>query len=259
MIITQDYAAFDPQVYLQEYYATLVPENIELLHFLTDTFRSIQPHGCVLDFGCGPTLFTSLVAAGYPCEIHVSDWTPANRGAIVDWIENAPTAFDWSATTRAVLEMEGHAATPDQIRQREAAARQQITRVMPCDALSPTPLGPAAQQYDLIVSSMCLEAAASDLDQWRECVRHLASLVKPGGTLLLIVVKRARSYSVGEAIFPVVPITEDDLHDALVAAGFFADSISTAWTPADHPIHPYDGMLFTSATRRRSVYEASAW
>lgn len=249
MTVAQDYAAFDPKTYLQEYYATLFPENIDLLRFLTDSFRAIQPHGRVLDFGCGPTLFTSLIAAAYPCEIHVSDWNAANRAEITEWLEQTPTAFDWRPTIRTILEFEGQTATLDQIATREAAARQQISRVLPCDALSATPLGTGAQQYDLVVSSMCLEAAASDTEEWRQCVRNLATLIKPGGALLLIAVKRARSYSVGDAVFGVVPISETDLHTALNATGFLGDSISIEWTPADHPVHPYDGLLFTSATK----------
>ena len=249
MDVTTNYALFDPRVYLNEYYATLFPENLDLLHFLVRTFRDLPPGGRVLDFGSGPTIYTAIVAAPYAGEIHLSDVSEANRNELVTWLHDDPTAFDWRATIRAVLELEGSAATSEQIAERADMIRQRVTEVLHCDARAHLPLGAANRRYDVVVSNMCLEAAADDLDEWRQCVHNLASLVKPGGILILTTVKRCHAYAVGNTVFQVLDIDEDDLRAALNVAGFVPDTIRCDWAYADHPVHPYEGLIFTVAAQ----------
>jgi SAM-dependent methyltransferase len=249
MITTADYLLFEPNAYLQDYYVAIPSENIAMLRFLVKTFQTAPPHQRVLDFGSGPTLFAEIVAAGSAREIHIGEYLPANRAEIQRWLDQAPTRFDWSHYVEAVLRLEGGQGSPSTIQQREAITRQRVTRIMPCDARSPQPLHPVDEHYDILVSNLCLEAAARDLADWHCCIQNIASLVKPGGQVMLSAVKGATSYSVGTQIFPVVSIHETDICHALKAANFLPETIHIEWTPADHPIHPYQGMVFATAIK----------
>jgi nicotinamide N-methyltransferase len=252
MEITKDYTTFDPHTYLQEYYAEVVPENRELLRFLVAAFRDVPSHSLMLDFGSGPTLYSSIVASSRVQEIHFCDYSEANLEEVRNWLRADLTAFGWRAYTHAVLELESQLTASEHLENRELETRSRVKRVFRCDATSPTPIGHDASHYDVLVSNLCLEAAADSLQQWQQCMLNVTSLIKPGGKLILTAVKGATSYSVGNVIFPVVSIVEQDIRDVLLLAGFAENSIQFDWTHADHPVHPYQGLMFVTATRSRS-------
>ncbi len=249
MATTHDYTTFDPKTYLYEYYSTLAPENIALLRFLVNSFKDVAPHCLTLDFGGGPTLYTALVAAGKVHNIHHSDYLQANRDEIQTWLDGDANAFDWREAVSAVLELEEKDSTLHSIAAREKAIRQRVKCVLPCDATQATPIAGMEQTYDVLVSNLCLEAVAKDLEQWRQYLRNVTSLLKPGGRLIMAAVRGGRAYSVGKVVFHVLPIYEEDFMSALPDAGFDKESVCIEWAPADHPVHPYDGLLFVTATK----------
>jgi SAM-dependent methyltransferase len=247
--LAHDYAAFNPRAYLREYYDPLPPESIAHVRWLVDTFRHLRARGVVLDFGSGPTLYTAIVAAAHQHTIHLSDYLAANRAEIHAWLNDDPNAFDWRATIGTTLELEGHAATPDAIARRAAAVRHQVTQVLHGDAHATVPVAGARARYDVVVTNLCLEAAARTFRQWQQCVQHVASLVKPGGHMLLTAVQQATTYAVGDLVFPVVSLTEHDITQTLGDAGFVPASMQVAWIAADHPVHPYNGCVCVVAAK----------
>lgn len=244
-----DYQAFEPRAYLQDYYSSFPQESIDLLQFLVDAFQDLPPHSLTLDFGSGPTLYTAIVAAAQAHEIHVSDYLAANRVEIQHWLDEDPAAFDWQEVIRVVLTMEGREPNAVTIAEREAAIRQCVTHILPCNARDAQPIAGLYEHYDVLVANFCLEAAADDYEQWRMCMRNVAGLIKPGGHMIIAAVKAATTYAVGDAVFPVVYLTEADFVQALMDVGCASASINTKWVPADHPIHPYGGCLFVTARK----------
>jgi hypothetical protein len=246
---TTDYAAFEPKAYLAEYYSTIPPENLYMVDFLVRAFRTVPNARRVLDFGGGPTLFSELIAAPHAEELHFGEYSAANRAEVKAWLAQSPGAFDWQHYTHQILVLQGEAPTADNIAMREALVRRRLTRVMPCNAILIPPIQQVAGGYDVVVTNLCLEAAARDLEEWYQCIRNLAMLLEPGGRFFLSGVQKASSYSVGHSVFPVISVNENDLRTALLDAGFAPESIQTEWTPADHPVHSYAGMIFAQATK----------
>lgn len=244
----RDYTAFNPGVYLQEYYASIPAENLELLRFLVHAFKDVKSGSLVLDFGGGPTLYTVIPAAAQVERIHFSDYLKANRDEVKKWLHQEVDAFDWDKTIQAVLELEGKDSSLPAVAHREAEIRKRVERVLACDATSLHPLGRIKEKYDVIVSNLCLEAAAQDYPQWRQCIRNVTSLLKPQGRLIMTTVKAGYAYPVGSTLFPVVNLREEDVMDALVEVGFKPQNIHITWTPADHPVYRYDGLMFITAS-----------
>lgn len=246
---THPYDHFNPRAYLEEYYATVPPENLELLRFLTGAFADLPSGALALDFGAGPTVFSAIAGAHRVREMHLCEFLPANRHEVSRWLAADPDAFDWGETVRAALRLDGLPDTPDLVREREAIIRQRVTAVMPCDLLRDFPLDdPAARErYDVVVSNLCAEAAAPNHEVWRACVARIASLVRPGGRLVMSAVRQSKAYSVGDSVFHVLPIDTDDLRGALAAAGL--TDITLSVTDADHPVHSYDGLMFATAQK----------
>jgi hypothetical protein len=148
-----------------------------------------------------------------------------------------------------VLELENADLTEDAIMQREAEIRHKVTQILPCDVLMQPPLETFTQPYDVIVSNLCLEAAAHDLDQYQWCMSNLASLLKPGGQLIMVASKGTKAYGVGEKAFPVLYILEEDVRQALISAGFVPDLIQIDLIAADHPVHTYQGLMCITARK----------
>lgn len=246
---TSDYSTFHPAAYLREYYATVSPENVALLRFLVAALRSAPPDSRILDFGCGPTLYASLAAVERAREIHIADYFSANLDAIQGWLQGREERFDWSAFTRAILELEGKAASASVIAAREALVRQRVTRVMSCDAHQPHPLGADTSLYDVVMTNFCAEAAARNYDEWRACMSHIISLLRPSGRLLVSAVTGADSYTVGATEFLAVRLFPLDLRTMLLEEGFLPASLVMDRVPADGPERRYEGLMFATAIK----------
>lgn len=214
-----------------------------------DSFKDVPAYSQVLDFGGGPTLYNLIAAAGRADHLHFSDYLDTNRWEVQKWLNEESGAFDWGETICAVLELEGGDSSEQGVAERGAAIRQKVECILACDAHLEAPLGQIDWQYDVLVTSLCIEAAARTYDEWRQCIRKVMSLLKPGGRLIMTAVKDATAYSVGNQVFPVVRILEADIINALVDVGFVEESIAIDWVPATHPVHPYEGLMFISALK----------
>jgi SAM-dependent methyltransferase len=259
--LTTDYNAFDPRVYLNEYYSTVPEESLALLEFLVTAFQQVPLGSRTLDFGGGPTLYTEVAAAARTQEIHYSDYLAANRAEMQQWLAADADAFDWSETIRVVLELEDRLQqppfsgfqlrqpiTPAEISTREARIRQSVTRILHCDATLPLPIA-EAEPYDVLVTNLCIEAAARDVSHWQECLAQVLSLLKPGGHLIMSTVIGGTAYPVGGHVFPVVSLQSNEVRTRLIELGFPAEAMQTVFQPATHPVHPYEGLLFTHAVK----------
>jgi hypothetical protein len=249
MSVTCDYAVFDVCAYLSEYYANVGPENRALLRFLVSAFRDVPPESLMLDFGGGPTVYCAIAAGDKVREIHFADYAEANLEQVQSWLAQDPMAFDWHAFTREILALEGSDVSFASVVAREELVRRRVTRLMRCDALAPCPIGQIDRQYDVLTTNFCAEAAANDRVQWRQCMHNVASLLRPGGKLMLSAVKGANSYAVGNTTFFAVNIWEDDLVRMLAETGFVQEGIVMESVPADRPDRHYQGLMFVSAVK----------
>jgi nicotinamide N-methyltransferase len=252
MNITNDYTAFSVHSYLREYYADVGPENLALLQFLVDALGNVAENGIMLDFGGGPTAYSLIAAAPKMREIHFSDYSEPNREEVIRWLNKDCHAYDWHMFTQTILELEGNNPSPSSVRMREEMARERVTRVMHCDAHSPCPIDGVGLGYDVLTTHFCVEAAANDRAQWRQCMRNIAALLKPGGKLILSAVKGADSYAVGDTAFFAVNIVESDLVHVLQENGFAERDITIRSVPADRPDRQYQGLMFAAATKARN-------
>ncbi len=249
-ITPNNYNDFDPRRYLEEYYATVVPENRELLRFLVESFESLPPDLDVLDFGGGPCLYTALTAARTAGTIIHAEYLTGNRHEVDSWQRAVPAAFDWSETIHAILELERIEPTTAAVAARVARSRTAIMSVIACDAHADPPLA-APHLFDVLVTNLCLEAVAVNILEWRAILKRVVGLIKPGGTLLMTMVNSGYAYPVGDTLFGVLTLCEDDFRAAARDAGLDEASIHVRLTPADHPVHRYDGLLFIRATTSR--------
>ena len=91
---------FNPQNFLQAYYGVANLSSIHLFKLKqVHEFYQSYPSSAklkILDIGSGPAIANMISAAPYAAEIVLSEYTEANRSALLQWLNNDPGAFDWT-------------------------------------------------------------------------------------------------------------------------------------------------------------------
>jgi hypothetical protein len=213
---------WNPAVYNREYYSEITLDGRYLMEWVVQSVGVAPPVDVALEFGSGPTVLHLFPLAAKAKEIHVAEYLPANRQEVERWIRNEPGTHDWRQFTLEFLRMEGNPnPTDEEAQAREDEVRRRITRVMHGDAGITDPLGPDMRgYYPLVISLCCADSATNDKGTWRLFMENIASLVKPGGMLVLSACGEHSFYCVGERCFPGANISGRDMLDCLTELGF---------------------------------------
>ena len=185
----QDYHdKFNPQDYLQMNYSAdnLGPFRLfglKQVHEFYQSYPSTEAKLKILDIGSGPTIAYTISAAPYAAEIVLSEYTEANRAALLQWLNNDPDAFDWTHTFKhVVVDLEGKGE--EEVPVRAELVRKVIKAVVPCDANSDPPIPPQyVDQYDIVTDFLCLASACATKEDYVAALVRLHALLKPGGKL----------------------------------------------------------------------------
>ena len=239
----EPYTHFNPQEYLEEYYAQLSEENAFLLDFYHETYDRLPVGLSVLELGGGPTIYQLLSASRRAREIVFTDFLEVNRRVVERWLEAAPGVFDWSQYIQKVAGLEKD-LDADAV---AARLRACIRRVGPCDLTRENPLEPDVQtDFDIVSSAFCLEAVTQDPEDFKSFLRRIRALLKPGGSLVAVLVRDSDAYKVGRHFFPACPLNEATLAAALQGNGYRHVRIQTV---ATNYLHGYTGIMAVIAEK----------
>jgi 2-polyprenyl-3-methyl-5-hydroxy-6-metoxy-1,4-benzoquinol methylase len=226
MAATRKYLeTFDAASYLKQYFQFEDPDTARrtkhTLRFYHNAFQTLPTGVRVLDYGAGPVLMSTISAATKASEIVLADFVENNRTALWQWLDNVPEAFDWSPHFGYVVkELEGK--TQEEVKDREKQVRNLVKAVVHCDITQDLPIQRGYdQQYDVVISSLVMEAVSKNHHEYRSNIARLGNLVKPGGTVLYYGVEnRAGYYSFKGKTFPNVHVTADFAVSAFENVGF---------------------------------------
>jgi hypothetical protein len=213
---------WNPADYNKEYYSEITLDGRYLMEWVVESVAASPPVDVALEFGSGPTVLHLFPLVAKANEIHVAEYLPVNREEVQRWVRNDPGTHNWRQFTTEFLHMEGNTEPTDaEAQAREDEVRRRITQVMPGDAGLDDPLGPEKRgYYSLVTSLCCADSATNDKGTWRLFMRNIASLVKPGGMLVLSACGEHSFYCVGERCFPGANISGQDMLECLVELGF---------------------------------------
>ncbi|XP_040070666.1 nicotinamide N-methyltransferase-like [Ixodes scapularis] len=203
------------------------------LHFIfnspmSDSWRTL------LDVGCGPTVANVFPATRRKIRsIVFSDLVPRNREEVEKWIQGASDAMDWSFMSEPLAILEGCKDVKNGARDIEERTRAAAKKVIPCDVLDPNVLPEEHKEaFDIVLSSLCLEAASRDETTYRAVTRNVSSLIRQGGHLILCGIAGSIEYTVGDATFPDLGLTKAMVENALSGSGLRVKH----WSSLDKPI-----------------------
>ncbi len=102
--------------------------------------------------------------------------------------------------------------------------RSSIKDVVSCNILQDDPLSPHSftSKFDVITTSLCLEAACHTKQQYTDGLKKLAAYLVQDGVLLIAGMLNQNVYDVGSETFYSLHLNKDDIDEALGAAGFSA-------------------------------------
>ncbi|CAF3465506.1 unnamed protein product [Rotaria sp. Silwood2] len=216
--------------------------------------KSRLGHDRALEFGAGPSLLASFVLAQQVKSIRFSDYTPSNLAAVADWIKEDPGAHDWSDLFNHILqEYQRQANCGSQSVKRSDWEKQlrealKLGGLSTCDvnAVDCPVLGGEPNQYDIVLSSMCLEVACVTHHLFKATVKRLYALLKADGLLILIHGRNQTYHILNDRRFFVLPVNEITVSEALQEAGFVDIHIESRDQEAD-AVADGDGIMVINA------------
>lgn len=244
---TIDYVAnFDPEWYLSTYYNSIEGEEEEgdfctFMHeFFHNSFlkRNISSEN-LLDIGTGPNISTILTSSRYISKIDLSDFTPANLEILNDWKKGKRELV----IEIMKYEMEKHGDTRN-MKTRCEELRNKVCNIFRVDVNDPELfIGACPEQdskYDMISSTLCLEAATQSKVQYLAAVKNISKKLKSGGYFLIAGVLEQNFYRVGNYKFSCAYLTKDDIQEIFIKCNYdilemksFNESQSAAKEPHD--------------------------
>jgi hypothetical protein len=238
-----------PKDYLRTYYSELESDEVETIKFFVDAMKKVDSTGPVLFFGTGPTLHHVFLTAPKAAEIHLVDYLPENLQEIKKWVDKEEDAHDWSPFVKYTLQCEGNSSPTDEdINEREEMVRRKITKFMTADAGQTDPLSTEQREsYGLVLSPYCADSATGDKKVWKEYMRNITSLVKPGGTFITAALRDCSSYEVGEKEFPCANVNEKDMKGVLGMLDFSSRNTNIEYRELEG--HGYTGIVLAHALK----------
>ncbi|KAK3593396.1 hypothetical protein CHS0354_021971 [Potamilus streckersoni] len=216
--------SFDPEIYFDNYYRNVAWHNQEgdCMKFFQDCLHEAFKSGGItgkklLDVGTGPIPNNVFCAAPWFEEITLSDFSKKNLDFLQKWRDGAVNHMG------PVFEYIMRLDKSGSFKERQDEIRRKIKNIVFCDVTEPNPVASTSVDgviFDAITSSNCLEAASNTLDGYANCVRNIASLLKPGGYLVLEGSLEMTFYRYGELKFQSNPINKDQLQDIIQNEGF---------------------------------------
>ena len=248
----QDYDKFNPQDYLHTYYGVdtlglrpFLPLILKTLHDFYQSCESTEAKLKILDVGSGPVIAQTISAAPYAAEIVLSDYTEANRAALLQWLNNDPNAFDWTHIIKhIVVNLEGK--SEKEVQERAELVRKVVKAVVHCDVNHDPPISPEyVSQYDIVTAFLCLSAACATREDYVAALVRLHALLKSGGKIVLLnadiieqVTLTQSSYTVGSQEFFVLRLSRDFISKLLEQAGFCDIDVTIVPRPDPGPDEP---------------------
>ncbi|XP_067656366.1 nicotinamide N-methyltransferase-like [Haliotis asinina] len=224
MFNCDDYTThFDPVSYLEMLTSVKPQPGFEsLMSFVMTKCHTAFDSGNIkgktlLDIGTGPTIHT-IVSAAQHCEnIFLAEYCQSNRDILKHWHDGS-LPFSYDEVFGIVLGLEGKSKTD--IPEREASIRDKLVGILHCDIRDKNPFSTNfISKVDIITSSLCLEAVATDVTSYEECARNMVGMLNPGGHLVIFGCVGGTFYTVGSKRFSSFGMTKDDLQSTWKKVG----------------------------------------
>ena len=265
----EDYTTcFDCRAYLREYFSSpsgsadeKEAQSFHLAHvnnfYVKYNTKWDKRNARMLEFGGGPVITNLISAAPYVREIVFAVYTENERKEIELWKDSEQGAHDWSPFFQYVVNKLERKKGESAWQEREALVRNQIKAIIACDIFQEYPLEKKQEPFDIVSTSLCLEAACKSYDDYKMAVKKLGKLLKLNGLVMITAVEGETFYMVGGKRWFCLILTLDQITEALKLAGFEILEADRDPAPVEQVNNPtvsdYKAMLFVVAQKVSNV------
>ena len=180
-----------------------------------------------LDLGSGPALVPLISAAPHVASITMSDYAESNRLYLKDWVANhANTAeFDWVPYFDYVVSYLESNKDIGAVEKRMERVRNGIKAVVSCDFTEESIIeGGHDGPYDIVHTSLTICVTAKSLSEYKNQVKKISGLVKPGGKLVIFEAEHMLggeyTYKLGNCSWPYIGVSREFLAECLEEFGY---------------------------------------
>ncbi|XP_047124961.1 indolethylamine N-methyltransferase [Hydra vulgaris] len=212
---------FDSKDYLQRYYQTInghQDENYDnyFIDQLLDVINHNEINGSsLLDVGSGPCMHTAIISSKRFSNIYLSDYLRSNREELTKWLKNDQSAHDWTSFLEYISKKES--SSVEEISKR---TKESVKGCIQIDVNLTNPLEPNwFNQFDCILTSLCLEAACPDFDSYNKAIENLSNLLKVNGCMIMMGVLGETFYRVADVKWGCLKLEINDIKQALIRNG----------------------------------------
>ena len=151
-------------------------------------------------------------------EIVHGAYTDDERKEIKLWKNDAVGAYNWNPYIKQVVsEIEG--LEGDLVVQERAELLRSKIKVASCNINDDPPVEETDRMFSIICTSYTLEVASKTIDDLKSGVKKLVKLLRLGGYLVILLDEDESYYMIGGTKMPVLPVSLDQLKEAVVEAG----------------------------------------
>ncbi|XP_075460168.1 nicotinamide N-methyltransferase-like [Ascaphus truei] len=233
---------FDGRRFLDTYYHGDLATTDQGMIFSLENLHRFFARGCIkgdcmIEIGCGPTIFQVISSCEHFKKIYLTDYSEANLQEVDRWLNDEEDAFDWTPYMKYVCNLEGGRTTPEE---KSDKIRKSVT-LMRCDVTQANPMQPAVLPLaDCVIISECLTSACKTLEDFTAALKNISSLLNPGGYLILSDILGGSYYLVGEANFPVLPLEEKFIKRAMADVGFTIEEFKALYPEQSYMVNTCD-------------------
>ncbi|XP_063813270.1 nicotinamide N-methyltransferase-like [Pseudophryne corroboree] len=220
---------FDAKLMLQTYFSATLDKNIlqdavilpmKLLH---KVFSTENISGDILiDLTVGPSIYQLFPACASFKEIIILDCNDPCIKELKKWVNKDPDAHDWTFAAKIAVEEADASGSYQDI---EAMVRRKVKRIEKCDLAKENPTSPRElPKADCILSVRMLDVVSEDNNAYRRDLRHMSSLLKDRGHLILIADIHSSFFTIGKDKYQALDYDENFLHETLNDEGYLVKS-----------------------------------
>lgn len=232
-----DWSEFDPESYVQHYYADPHPDDDEVVRRTAAALKGMIPGGQALDVGTGPNLFPLLAALPRASQMTAWEYSKANVDWLATELQLAKLREPWPHFWDEVRK--GYA--PETLEDDPTSALRLRANVVQ-GSIFDLP----KRRWDAATMFFCAESITEQQEEFERACRAFAGAVRSGGVLAAAFLAGSKGYVVAETAFPALSISEGSLRAA------FADvatdiAIAPIGVVEEEVRSGYSGMLFLTA------------
>ncbi|XP_069470313.1 nicotinamide N-methyltransferase-like [Ambystoma mexicanum] len=178
----------------------------------------------MIQFSLGPYIYYSFPACAYFKEIIVATSTNNCLEELEKWRKNEADALDMSHIAEFVCEREGNRET---WMEKQSMIRSKMKKALKYNVIKHNPIAPIVlPQVDCLFLTHCIEVHTLTKEGFCSALKNISSLLKPGGALIMIVLKETTFYMFGKFKFPHLCLDEGFLRKAVTDIGYCIEELT---------------------------------